>query len=876
MRLCAAILLLVCQSLFAQASDKKPDYLNHELPVAARVADLVGRMTLEEKISQMGHGAAAIPRLNIPAYNWWNECLHGVARAGTATVFPQAIALAATWNTDLMQQIAEVTSTEARAKHHDFARKGDRDIYKGLTFWSPNINIFRDPRWGRGQETYGEDPYLTARMGVAFVKGLQGDDPKYFKVIATPKHFAVHSGPEPDRHAFDAITDNHDLYDTYLPAFEACLKEAGAFSVMCAYNRYMGDACCGSPRLLQKILREDWGFEGYVVSDCGAIADIYQHHKIANSAAEAAAIAVKAGTDLNCGSVYGTALLDAVKQGLLSEKDIDASVNRLFTARFKLGMFDPPEMVKYAAIPIEENDSAEHRRLSLRAALESIVLLKNESNILPLKKDLKRIAVIGPTANSYAMLLGNYNGTPSKYVTPLQGIRNKAGRKTEVIYENGCDLIAEGTLTNELSSEMLSAGGKPGLQAEYFRSTDLTGEPFFTRLDPIDNVNWIYGTRLPNLRREPRFSIRWRGTLTAPATGEFNFTVKGDDGYRLAIEDKTIVEDWNEHEAITSRSNHVRLEKGKSYNFKLEFFHNSGRAQLSVQWQLLNVDHFKNAVDLAGSSEVVIFAGGITAQLEGEEMQVDYEGFKGGDRTNLDLPKVQENLLKAIHATGTPVVLVLSSGSALAVNWEKENIPAIIQLWYPGQEGGTALADVLFGDYNPAGRLPITFYKSVAQLPAFEDYNMKGRTYRYFAGEPLFPFGYGLSYTKFEYRDLALPREARAGEEIKISVVVQNSGKLAGDEVVQLYVKDVAASVPKPVLSLQGFRRVHLKPGEKQVVEFRLQPRQLAVLSEKAELVVEPGTFEITAGGVLPGTSAATTESVTKEITLVGENYPVN
>lgn len=876
MRLFVSILLSVYHSLFAQEMNSKPGYLNHTLPIAERVDDLVSRMTLEEKVSQMVHGAKAIPRLQIPEYNWWNECLHGVARAGTATVFPQAIGLAATWNTDLLLQIADVISTEARAKHHDSARNGDRDIYKGLTFWSPNINIFRDPRWGRGQETYGEDPYLTARMGVAFVKGLQGNDPKYFKVIATPKHYAVHSGPEPERHSFDAITNHRDLYETYLPAFEACIKEAGAYSVMCAYNRYMGEACCGSPKLLQKILRDTWGFAGYVVSDCWAVDDIFKFHKIVQTASAAAAMAVKSGTDLECGQLYNPALLEAVKQGALTENEINLAVKRLFTARFKLGMFDPPEMVKYAKIPITENDSETHRRLSLRAALESIVLLKNENNTLPLKKDLKRIAVIGPTTNSYLMLLGNYNGTPSKYVTPLQGIKNKVGRNTEVVYENGCDLIAKGTIINNLSSEILTVDGKPGLKAEYFKNTKLAGEPFFTKIDPIDNANWIYGTRLPNLRKEPQFSIRWSGSIKVPETGEYHFIVKGDDGYRLSVDGKIVVEDWTEHDELTAKSNHIHLEKGKPHTIKIEYFQSSGQPQFFVQWELLNVDHTQRAVDLAKRSDVVIFVGGITAQLEGEEMPVDYNGFKGGDRTHLKLPKVQDDLLKALHTTGTPLVLVLSSGSALAVNWEKETLPAIVQLWYPGEEGGTALADVLFGDYNPAGRLPVTFYKSVEQLPPFEDYNMKGRTYRYFAGEPLFAFGYGLSYTKFEYANLLVPGEATAGDEIKISVEVQNSGKFAGDEVVQLYVKDIAASVPVPIRSLQGFKRIHLKPEEKQVVEFKLQPKQLAVINENAKFVVEPGIFEIAVGGLLPGAKAPTTEFIIKELKIVGEKYIVN
>lgn len=861
-------------SLFANEKNKSPDYLNPALPVETRVNDLVSRMTLKEKVSQMLNSAKAIRRLQIPEYNWWNECLHGVARAGNATVFPQAIGLAATWNTDLMFQITDVVSTEARAKHHDAIKKGDSGMYKGLTFWSPNINIFRDPRWGRGQETYGEDPYLTARMGVAFVKGLQGDDPKYFKAIATPKHYAVHSGPEPERHNFGAITDKRDLYDTYLPAYEACIKEAGAFSVMCAYNRYVGEACCGSFNLLTEILRDQWGFEGYVVSDCGAVHDIYKNHNLVKTAPEAAALAVKSGTDLNCGWVYDPALIKAVKKGFITEEEIDVSVKRLFTARFKLGMFDPPEMVTYSRIPIEKNDSEEHRQLSIRAAQESIVLLKNARHIIPLKKDLKKIAVIGPTADSYHMLLGNYNGTPSKYVTPLQGIKNKLSSNTEIVYEQGCNLVQGGAIEYALSSDVASVDDQPGLKVEFFKNKNLKGKPSDSRIDPLKSSNWVWGARIRNFRMGMKFSIRWSGTFTAPATGEFNFIVKGDDGYRLYINNKILIDDWSEHE-LTTKSNYIHLEEGKSYNFKLEYFFSSGWPQASVHWSLLNTDYFKKAVNLVSSSDVVIFVGGITAQLEGEEMRVDYDGFRGGDRTHIKLPQVQEALLKAIHETGTPVVLVLTSGSALAVNWAKENIPAIVQLWYPGQEGGTALADVLFGDYNPAGRLPVTFYKSVDQLPPFEDYNMKGRTYRYFEDEPLFAFGYGMSYTTFEYKNLEVPEKAKAGENIRISVQVQNTGKVEGDEVVQLYVKDIKASVPVPIRALQGLKRIHLKPDEEQKVEFILKPKQLAVINDNGKYIVEPGTFEIAVGGALPGTNPPTTDVISEELQIEGDPYYV-
>ena len=888
MRRFMAVLLLGSNILFAQMpadTINPPDYLNSNLPVSVRVDDLIARMTLEEKVSQMVNNASAIPRLQIPEYNWWNECLHGVALSGIATVFPQAIALAATWNTDLMFEIADVISTEARAKYHDYISKDERDIHKGLTFWSPNINIFRDPRWGRGQETYGEDPYLTARFGVEFVRGLQGNDPKYFKVISTPKHYAVHSGPEPDRHTFNAIVENRDLYDTYLPAFEACVKEAGAFSVMCAYNRLYGEACCGSPLLLSKILREDWGFKGYVVSDCGAILDIYQNHKIVATAPEAAALAVKAGTDLNCGQVYSSAIIEAVQNGLLSEQEIDTAVARLFTARFKLGQFDPPELVPYSDIPIEENDSEEHRQLSIRAAQESIVLLKNSKRILPLKKDLKRIAVIGPTADSYQMLLGNYNGTPSRYVTPLQGIRNKVFEPTAVIYEPGCNLVEPGNFVHNLSANVLSTEGQPGLKVEYFASQDPSGQPFFSRVDKIHGLNWSYGTTIPSFKgRENIASICWSGMFKAPTSGRYKFTIKSDSRVRLIIDNKIIIEDWKERK-FASLSNSIKLKEGEMYPLVLEFSRCGNRPQLFVEWELLNHNSFKNALDLAQKSDVVIFVGGLTAQLEGEEMAVSYDGFYKGDRLSLDLPKVQEKLLKELHATGKPIVLVLTSGSALSVNWAQENLPAIIQLWYPGQEGGTALADVLFGDYNPAGRLPITFYKSVEQLPPFEDYNMRGRTYRYFEGEPLFPFGYGLSYTNFAYSNLIIDEEIKAGEIIKVAVDVSNRGKIAGDEVVQLYVKNLDTTVPTPIHSLQGFKRINLKPGETRRVEFLLQPRQLAVIkdqdmlnsenesSRKVQYIVEPGAYEISVGGMQPVTISETTQIISKKIKIIGESY---
>ena len=870
-RLSLCLIPLFLGFTWLYADEPTPDYLNPDLPIEQRVDDLVSRMTLEEKASQMLDQAKAIPRLGIPAYGWWNEGLHGVARAGIATVFPQAIGLAATWDDVLMNEVADVISTEARAKHHEFLRNDSHARFQGLTYWSPNINIFRDPRWGRGQETYGEDPYLTSRMGVAFVKGLQGSDSRYLKLVATPKHYAVHSGPEPERHRFDAVANKRDYFETYLPAFKACVQEADAYSVMCAYNRYQGEACCGSSAMLKELLREAWGFQGYIVSDCGAVEDIYKHHKIVKTAPEAAALAVQSGTDLNCGIVYDPALVEAVKLGYITEKEVDVSVKRLFTARFKLGMFDPPERVPYAQIPLSENDSEAHRQLSVKAAQESIVLLKNENGVLPLDKNCKQVAVIGPTADSFPMLLGNYNGVPSDYTTPFQGIREKLGEDVRVVYEQGCNLVKEGPIAKILTGEVVRYNGKAGLYMEYFNNPRLEGEPFHTCHNVMNGENQLWGDRVPELDWRSSFSIRWSGTFVAPETGDFNFEVKGDDGYRLTLGDQVVVEDWADHDHPMTSSNTIALEKDKSYPISLEFYKSTGWPFISVEWEILSKDPFHKALNLAKDSDVVIFVGGITAQLEGEEMHVGYEGFEGGDRTSLKMPKVQEDLLKTLQATGKPVILVLTSGSALAVNWANDHIPAIVQIWYPGQEGGTALADVLFGDYNPAGRLPITYYQSIDQLPPFEDYNMKGKTYRFFEEMPLYPFGYGLSYTSFSYSDLTLPESVCTGEPVSVSVAVQNTGDVAGDEVVQLYVKDVDASVPVPKHALKGFKRIYLTPGERKTVTFTLEPDQLVCYQDDGTAMEEPGEFKIYAGGVQPGFEASTTQVLDKMLVVTGD-----
>jgi len=836
------------------APDLSPAYKDVNLPIAERVADLVSRMTLEEKVSQMVFDAPAIERLDVPKYNWWNECLHGVGYAGLATSFPQAIGLAATWNTSLMHQVAVASSDEARAKHHEAARQGIREIHTGLTFWSPNINIFRDPRWGRGQETCGEDPYLTARMGVAFVKGLQGDDPRYLKVVATPKHFAAHSGPEPGRDRFDAKVNKRDLQETYLPAFEACVKEAKAASVMGAYNRLNGEPCCASPTLLGKTLRQEWGFDGYVVSDCRAIYNIYAHHKVVKTAAEAAALAVNNGCDLNCGETY-IALLAAVEKGLVSKDAIDQAVKRLFTARFRLGMFDPPERVPYAQIPYQINDSAAHRALALQAARESIVLLKNEGDLLPLSKNVGSIAVIGPNADDVLALLGNYRGTPSKVVTLLEGIRNKISPTTRLYAARGCELAAGVAALTVVPSACLrptdADGYQTGLTAAYFDNREFKGEPALSRVDPLINFVWRDSTPLTG-RMGDSFSVCWTGSLVPPASGRYKFGVRGINRYRLTLDDEPIAEHHDLHEAIT-RFKEVELEAGRFYRLRLEYVNHGLDPQVQLLWSVPGADLMTPAVKVAKKAEVVVMIMGLSPIIEDEEIPVAVEGFAGGDRTDIVLPRPQEELLKRIHNLGKPIVLVLLNGSALAVNWANDNIPAIVEAWYPGQAGGDAMADVLFGDYNPGGRLPVTFYKSVDDLPPIEDYKMEGRTYRYFRGEPLFPFGYGLSYTAFAYSDLQLSAKGIApGETVIISVGVQNVGERVGDEVVQLYVSDLTASASAPIRQLQGFERIHLAPGETRTVTFALTFRQLSLVDDEGQRVIEPGTFQIAVGGRQP------------------------
>jgi beta-glucosidase len=722
------------------SSSRTPLYKNCNLPIAERVNDLICQMTLEEKVSQMGHDAPAIERLDVPAYNWWNEALHGVGRAGKATVFPQAIGLGATWNPDLIYEMATAVSDEARAKHHEALRRNIHKIYTGLTFWSPNINIFRDPRWGRGQETYGEDPYLTASLGVSVIKAFQGDDPDYLKLVATPKHFAVHSGPECQRHTFDAQVSERDLRETYLPQFEVCIKEAGACSIMGAYNRINGEACCASETLLQQILREEWGFDGYVVSDCWAIYDIYANHKIVETVEEAVALAVKNGCELNCGNAY-PALVRAVAQGLITEETIDKAVKRLFTARFRLGMFDPPDQVPFAHIPYEIINSAEHQALALQVARESIVLLKNENHTLPLSKEINSIAVIGPNADALQSLLGNYHGTPVNAPTPLEAIRQKISPATTLYYAQGC-VLAEGIPSLQLIPStylrpLNAKANEKGITAVFYDNPEFEGEPVMSQVAPVVDFIWKDTTPLSEQWGDS-FAVQYAGFLVPPVSGTYTLGANGFSEYNLYLDDELIVTYKDiHHPRINARE--VELEGGRFYKIRLDFVSQGLDPQVQLLWSPPESDYRISALEAAEKADVIIAVMGLSPNLEGEEMPVNVPGFAGGDRTDIKLPMPQEELLKQLHALGKPVVLVLLNGSALAVNWAADNIPAIVEAWYPGEAGGMALADVLFGDYNPAGRLPVTFYQSVDDLPPFEDYAMNGRTYRYFHGTTAFP-----------------------------------------------------------------------------------------------------------------------------------------
>ena len=829
-----------------------PLYMDSSMPIAVRVDDLVSRMTLEEKASQLVNQSRAIPRLMVPKYDWRSEALHGIAGAGIATVFPEPVGLAATFDDSLIHEMAVAIGTEGRAKHNKAVRAGRHDILEGLDFWAPNVNIARDPRWGRGQETYGEDPFLASKMAVAFVTGMQGDDPKYLRVIATPKHFAVHSGPEPTRHTRNVDVSKHDMQDTYLPAFRAAVTEGKARSIMCAYNRVNGEPACANSYLLETELRGAWKFEGYVVGDCDSVEEIYSAHHFTKTFAEAGALSLKRGTDNECIDSYSEVtnnsdyvqFLDAVAKGLLTEKEIDVSVKRLFTARFNLGEFDPRNIVPYAQTPESVIDSEAHRGLALKIARESMVLLKNDG-VLPLNPNLKKIAVIGPLAESSRTLLGNYSGTPSRVATVLDSIR-KILPFAEVTYEPGMNLLREETVVPP--AVFSTEPGEPGLNGEYFQNKEFKGEPSLVRVDRYINLeppplgeNSLAQPPGPN-----EFSVRWTGFLTPIESGTYQIRPTAFSN-KLWLDGNLILDTSAQH-SDTPKSVTIALEKGHSYPIKLEAVSQDDGGATLV-WLSLLSNPLSEAVAAAKSADLVISVVGITSQLEGEELKVKLPGFEGGDRTSLDLPKEEQDLLEALKSTGKPLVIVLMNGSALSVTWADKNANAILDTWYPGEEGGTAIAQTLVGINNPAGRLPVTFYKSVDQLPPFEDYSMKNRTYRYFTGEPLYPFGYGLSYSQFSYSKLKVAKSGvKAGDSLSVEADVKNTGEREGDEVAELFLTfpDLLGA---PLRALRGFQRVHLRPRETRHIRFTLSPRDLSMVNEAGERIVAPGSYSVSVGG---------------------------
>lgn len=847
-------------------SDQKPAYLDTSLSPEQRAADLVHRLTLEEKASQLVNQARAIPRLNVPAYDWWSEALHGVATAGT-TEFPEPVGLAATFDVAGIHTMAEMIGTEGRIVHVQAVRSGGPQFFHGLDFWSPNLNIFRDPRWGRGQETYGEDPFLTGRMGVAYVTGMQGDNPKYYRAIATPKHYAVHSGPEPTRHFADVDVSRHDELDTYEPAFRAAIVEGKADSIMCAYNAINGQPACSNEFLLQDQLRGKWGFQGYVVSDCGAVVDIFTGHRYRSAQPPASAISLVRGMDNEC--VDGGALVkddhdykpyrEAVQQGYLSETAMDTALIRLFTARIKLGMFDPPEMVPYNKIDEKELDSAEHRAFARKLANEAMVLLKNDGT-LPLKPGVTNIALVGPLGDEARPLLGNYNGIPTHTVSLLEGLKAQFPN-AKITYVPGTQFLHEdgSPVPNSL---LTTPDGKPGLKAEY---GDWAGfgpgrgatrpKPLVERVDANVDLN---KRSLPSeLAGKNSVGVEWSGFFTPTATGDFLIGISSSGNGRVSIDGTDVAR--QSASRGESRLGRVHFEKGQKVSINVSFTSRSGNEPAArLLWTPVNNSVDPAAVAAAKKADVVIAAVGITSSLEGEEMPVNQPGFLGGDRTSIDLPEPEESLVEAVAATGKPLVVTLINGSALSVNWINEHANAVLEAWYPGEEGGNAIADTLSGRNNPAGRLPVTFYKDVNQLPNFENYSMENRTYRYFTGKPLYPFGYGLSYTTFSYSDLNVPQApVKAGDPVPADVTVTNTGKVTGDEVVQLYVKFPSVS-GAPRIALRAFERVHLDPGASKKVHFELKNRDLGMVSEAGHPLIAPGDYTVSIGGGQPDTSAST------------------
>jgi beta-glucosidase len=852
----------VLQSAVAQDTASLP-YMNTNLSPEQRAADLVHRMTLAEKATQMYNNSAAVTRLNIPAYQWWSEALHGVINQGV-TEYPEPIGLAATFDAPGIHAMAGQIGIEGRIKHVQDTAAGHVGIGGGLDFWSPNLNIFRDPRWGRGQETYGEDPFLTGRMGVAYVTGMQGDDPNYYLAISTPKHYAVHSGPEPTRHFADVDVSKHDEVDTYEPAFRAAIVEGKAGSVMCAYNAINGQPACANQYLLQDQLRGKWGFQGYVVSDCDAVRDVAANHRYRATQAQGAAISVIRGMDNECvtftsrfGEPVEKAYIDAVQQGYLPESTLDTALIRLFTARIKLGMFDPPDMVPYTKIDPKELDSAEHRALARKLANEAIVLLKNDGT-LPLKSGIKRIAVVGPLADQTRPLIGNYAGQPTHIVSVMEGLKAEFPNAA-ITYVAGTQFLrTDGTPVPD--NLLTTADGKPGIKADYVegmvRGRPMPGantKPIVSRTEP--NVNLSAGSLPAEIAGRKSFGVQWSGFLTPNESGDFLLGIRSAGFARLMIDDKQVAMAFSGGE-VASGVGHVHLDKGQKVAISINYGSMNSTPHAELIWTKVNNAPSPEAIAAAKNADVVIAVVGITSSLEGEEMPVSEPGFLGGDRTSIDLPAPEEALVEAVAATGKPLAVVLMNGSALAVNWINDHANAVLDAWYPGEEGGAAVAETLSGKNNPAGRLPITFYTGVNQLPNFEDYGMANRTYRYFTGKPLYLFGYGLSYTTFKYSELSVPTQAvAAGQPVDADVTVTNTGQVAGDEAVQVYLKFPAVK-GAPQIALRGFQRIHLEAGASQKVHFELKNRDLGIVTEDGNPIIAPGDYTISIGGGQPDTVA--------------------
>ena len=868
---CSGALLVGSALQSSNAQDSaNPPFLNPQLSAEQRATDLVRRMTLEEKATQMQNNSAAVPRLKIPAYQWWSEALHGVINEGV-TEYPEPIGLAATFDAPGIHTMAGQIGIEGRIKHVQNLREGHTGIMGGLDFWSPNLNIFRDPRWGRGQETYGEDPYLTGRMGVAYVTGLQGDDPKYYLGIATPKHFAVHSGPEPTRHFADVDVSKHDEVDTYEPAFRAAIVEGKAGSVMCAYNAINGEPACANQYLLGDQLRGKWGFQGYVVSDCDAVRDVAANHRYRATQAQGAAISVIRGMDNECvtfttrfGEPVEKAYIDAVQQGYLPEATLDAALIRLFTARIKLGMFDPPDMVPYTKIDEKELDSAEHRAEARKLANESMVLLKNDG-LLPLKPGIKKIAVVGPLADQTRPLIGNYAGQPTHIVSIMDGLRAEFPDAGITFVPGTQFLRTDGTAVPD--GLLTTPDGKPGLKAEYNEglrrgpAPNANTTPIVSRIEA--NVKLTQNDLPKEVGGKKTFGVQWSGFLTPTESGDFLIGIRCEGFGRLTVDDKQVaVAFGGGTRGLSSGMGRAHFERGRKVAIEVSYgTRNSGtrssEPHAELIWAKVNNAPSADAIAAAKNADVVIAVVGITSQLEGEEMPVSEPGFLGGDRTNIDLPQPEEELVEAVAATGKPLAVVLMNGSALAIYWINQHANAVLEAWYPGEEGGAAIAETLSGKNNPAGRLPVTFYTGVDQLPNFEDYGMANRTYRYFSGKPLYPFGYGLSYTKFDYSDLRVPTQAvAAGQVVGADVTVTDTGKVGGDEVVQLYLRFPPVK-GAPLIALRGFERVHLEPGASQKVHFELKPRDLGMVTEDGNPIVAQGDYAITIGGGQPETGAA-------------------